>query len=97
MAKKKDDLFKKYSITVNLRLSGAMLVRTPAVKLFCRAIIGRRKKAFTLFYNPIEKSLDPLVCEGCGDSTYHLDSCDQLHLLCLRCGQRCPVCASAST
>ncbi|MBC2744433.1 MAG: hypothetical protein HGJ93_15685 [Desulfosarcina sp.] len=35
MAKKKDDLFKKYSIKVKLKLSGSMLIRTPAVKLFC--------------------------------------------------------------
>lgn len=92
LAKKKDDLFKKYSIKVKLELSGAMLIRTPAVKLFCQATIGRRKKPVTLFYNPIDKSLDPLVCEGCGDGTYQIQFCDQLHLLCPRCGQHCPVC-----
>ena len=43
-----------------------MLIRTPAVKLFCQATIGRSRKPFTLFYNPIDKSLDPLVCNGCG-------------------------------
>ena len=47
LAKKKDDLFKKYSIKVKLELSGAMLIRTPAVKLFCQATIGRRKKPIT--------------------------------------------------
>jgi hypothetical protein len=46
MTKKKEDLFKKYSIRVNLRLSSVMLIRTPAVKLFCRAEVGRRQKQF---------------------------------------------------
>lgn len=96
MAKKKDDLFKKYSIKVRLELSGAMLIRTPAVKLFCKATIGRRKKAFTLFYNPIDKSLDPLVCNGCGCGTVYVHFCDRLHLLCPGCVKRCPVCASGS-
>jgi hypothetical protein len=72
LAKKKDDLFKKYSIRVNLWLIGAMLIRTPALKLFCEATVGRRKKPFALFYNPINKSIDPLVCEGCGDGMVHI-------------------------
>ena len=92
LTKKKDDLFKKYSINVELALSGAMLIRTPAVKLFCQATIGRRKKPLTLFYNPINKSLDPLVCEGCGDGTYQIHFCDGLHLLCSQCRPSCPVC-----
>jgi hypothetical protein len=96
MAKKKDDLFKKYSIKVNIRLSGVMLIRTPAVKLYCQATIGRRKKPFTLFYNPINKSLDPLVCDGCGQPTTSIHFCDRLHLLCSGCAPACPVCAGGS-
>jgi hypothetical protein len=94
MAKKRDDLFKKYSIKVTIELGGAMLIRTPAVKLFCKATVGRRKKPFTLFYNPIDKSLDPLVCDGCADGTVNLHFCEGLHLLCPRCAPHCPVCAS---
>ena len=96
MAKKKDDLFKKYSIKVTLDLCGAMLIHTPAVKLFCNASIGRRKKAFTLFYNPIGKSLDPLVCEGCGNISNHIHFCKQMHLLCPQCANNCPACAEGS-
>lgn len=94
MAKKKDDLFKKYSIKVKFELSGAMLIRTPAVKLFCRAAIGRRTQQVTFFYNPIDKSLDPLVCAGCGEGTYQIHFCDHHHLLCPQCGQKCPLCAA---
>jgi len=90
--KKKNDLFKKYSIKINLWLIGAMLIRTPAVKLFCEATVGRRKRQLTLFYNPVNKSIDPLVCEGCGNGIAHIIFCDQLHSLCPRCGQSCPAC-----
>ena len=96
MAKKKDDLFKKYSIRIKIQLSGAMLIRTPAVKLFCEAAVGRRKKPFTLFYNPIDKSLDPLVCEGCRHAATSLHFCDRLHFLCTACTKGCTACSSAS-
>jgi len=96
VAKKKDDLFKKYSIKVKLELSGAMLIHTPAVKVFCQATIGRRKKPFTLLYNPIDKSLDPLVCNGCGQATTDIHFCDRLHLLCTGCAQACPACDTGS-
>jgi uncharacterized small protein (DUF1192 family) len=94
MAKKKNDLFKKYSIKVRLDLCGAMLIRTPAVKLFCKAAVGRRHKAFSLFYNPIDKSLDPLVCDGCGNTATSIRFCNRMHLLCPQCQTGCPACAA---
>ncbi|MFZ0240784.1 MAG: hypothetical protein WAL90_03985 [Desulfobacterales bacterium] len=93
MEKKKHDLFKKYSIKVKFELSGALLIRTPAIKLLCNATIGRQQKTLTLYYNPIAKSLDPLVCGACGEGTYSLHFCDNLHLLCPRCASKCPLCA----
>jgi hypothetical protein len=93
LAKKKDDLYKKYSIKVDLGLVGALLVRTPAVKLFGEATVGRRKKPLSLLYNPINKSIDPLVCAGCGGGMRHIHFCDHLHPLCSGCARRCPVCA----
>jgi hypothetical protein len=95
MEKKKHDLFKKYSIKVKFELSGAMLIRTPAVKLLCNATIGRRQKPLSFYYNPIDKSLDPLVCGGCGDGTYHLYFCGNLHPLCSGCAPKCPLCTRA--
>lgn len=97
MEKKKDDLFKKYSIKVSFDLSGAMLIRTPAVKLLCSAVSGRRQRPVPLYYNPIDKSLDPLVCAGCGDGTHQIHFCRDLHPLCPRCAPQCPLCAAAGT
>lgn len=93
MAKKKADLFKKYSIKVTLGLVSALLIRTPAVKLFGEATIGRRKKPLTLLYNPVNKSIDPVVCAGCGAGTRQIHFCDRLHPLCPGCVRHCPACA----
>jgi hypothetical protein len=87
MTKKKNDLFNKYSIKLEFELSGAMLIRTPAVKLFCRAAIGRRRQPFTLYYNPIDKSIDPVACAGCGEGTYQVQFDNHRHLLCPQCRQ----------
>jgi hypothetical protein len=92
LAKKKDDLHKKYSIRVQVGLSGAMRINTPAVKLFCQATMGRKQIPVTAYYNPVGKVLDPLVCEGCGTGTYQANFCDRSHLLCSSCSFDCPVC-----
>jgi hypothetical protein len=93
LAKKKDDLLKKYSVRVKVGLSGAMRLRTPAVKLSCQAIMGKREIPVSLYYNPINKKLDPLVCQGCGDGAYQVCFCAQAHLLCSSCSPNCPACS----
>ena len=92
LARKTDDLFKKYSIRVNIKLCGAMLIRTPAVKVLYRVSVGRKKKRLTLIYNPANKSMDPMVCRACGASTFSVNFCRYLHPLCPNCSQECPVC-----
>ncbi len=92
LTKKKDDLFKKYSIKVKITLCGLMLITTPAVKILYRTSIGRKNKQFSLIYNPISKRIDPLVCEACKKSTFNVYFCDNLHLLCPDCIGKCPIC-----
>jgi hypothetical protein len=92
LARKKDDLFKKYSIRIAIVPCAVLLVATPAVKVLLRVAIGRKQKAISAFYNPVTKTMDPLVCEGCQGSATQLSFCDRAHLLCLECTGRCPVC-----
>lgn len=92
LSAKKEDLFKKYSITVQLRLCAALLVRSPAVKVLAGVAVGRAKKQLTFFYNPVLKALDPVVCAGCGQAAYQIQFCTRLHLLCRKCAQACPIC-----
>ena len=92
LARKRDDLFKKYSIRLKVEPCGAMFVRTPAVRVLYRVSIGRKRKTLPLTYNPVTRSMDPLVCQGCGRSIWNVHFCDQRHLLCSWCNEECPVC-----
>ena len=92
LARKKDDLFKKYSIRIAIVPCAVLLVSTPAVKVLMTVAIGKKQKTLSAFYNPITKTMDPLVCEGCRGSARRVDFCDQTHLLCPNCAGRCPVC-----
>jgi len=92
LERKKEDLFKKYSIRVKLELCGGIWIHTPAAKVLYRVSFGKKQKQLPMVFNPVTKSMDPLVCDGCGDSTYNIGSCDNLHVLCPACRGDCPVC-----
>ena len=92
LERKKADLFKKYSIRVKLKLCGGIQIRTPAVKILYQTSVGRKQKQLSMIYNPVTKSMDPLVCDGCGDSTFNIRFCDRLHILCPACSTKCPAC-----
>jgi len=92
LERKRDDLFKKYSIKVKVEPCAAMLINTPAVKVLYNISIGRSRKNVSLIYNPVTKAMDPLVCQGCGKSITSVYFCNQLHLLCSMCSEKCPLC-----
>lgn len=92
LERKRDDLFKKYSIKVNVEPCAVMLINTPAVKVLYNIFIRRTRKNVSLIYNPVTKALDPLVCQGCGKSITNIYFCNHLHLLCSMCSEKCPLC-----
>ncbi len=92
MARKKDDLQKKYSIRLKVIPCALMIVSMPAVQVLCRVSVGKKQKSIPLFYNPVTKGMDPAVCDGCCASTTRITFCDRFHLLCPTCAERCPVC-----
>lgn len=92
LERKKDDLFKKYSIRVSVEPCAVMLVNTPAVKVLYNVFIRRARKNVSLIYNPVTRALDPLVCQNCGKSIVNVYFCDNLHLLCSRCSEKCSLC-----
>lgn len=92
LAQKIDDLLKKYSIRVKIKLCAAMLIQTRAVKILYRLSVGREPQRLSMIYNPSNKSLDPQVCRSCGISTFSLYFCTQLHPICPSCKDRCSAC-----
>lgn len=92
LSRKKDELFKKYSIKVKIEPCAAMVISTLAIKILYRTSIGKKSKNLSLIYNPVTKSIDPLVCEACGRSVTNVHFCAHPHLICQVCSNRCPVC-----
>jgi hypothetical protein len=92
LARKRDGLFKKYSIRISAVPCAGPLVSTPAVEVLLSVAIGKKQKSLSAFYNPVTKTLDPLVCEGCQSSSTRFSFCAEAHLLCQDCGGRCPIC-----
>ncbi|MBI9082063.1 MAG: hypothetical protein JEZ11_00615 [Desulfobacterales bacterium] len=92
MARKQNDLLKKYSIKISVRPCSLMQIKTEAVKLLFRASIGKDTKTISMIYNPVTKTMDPLVCQGCGLHTYRCTFCSRRHLLCPNCAEQCPAC-----
>jgi hypothetical protein len=92
LERKKADLFKKYSIKVKLGLCGTMRIRTHAALILYQTRLGRKQKQLSMIYNPVTKSMEPLVCEGCGESIFSIRFCDRLHVLCPECSRKCPAC-----
>jgi hypothetical protein len=92
LERKIDDLYKKYSVCITIEPAAAMLIRTPAVKILYKAMIGKRKVSLGLYFNPLTKQLDPFRCQGCGQSINHITFCRKLHLLCSSCALSCQIC-----
>jgi hypothetical protein len=92
LAKKKEDLLKKYSIRIKITPCAGLFIRMPAVKILCEAHVGREKRPLSLIYSPLTKVLDPFVCDGCGRSVTSISFCPHHHALCSRCQEKCPVC-----
>jgi hypothetical protein len=95
MARKKEDLHKKYSIRLKVVPCTLMIVSMPALRVLCRVSIGKKQKSIPFFYNPVTKNMDPAVCDGCTASTACIGFCDRFHLLCPACAARCPICSGS--
>lgn len=93
LERKKDDLYKKYSIHLKITPCAAMLIRMPTVSVLYRVIAGKQKQGLSLTYNPLTRIIEPLVCRGCGRSISTVYWCDKSHLLCFECHRNCPVCS----
>ncbi len=86
LAAKREDLFKKYTIRTQMKLGGAMLLKSPVVKVIFHIAVGKNKQTLFLIYNPVTKSIEPLPCHGCGRGTYKPFFGSKMEILCPDCG-----------
>ncbi|MEW6218681.1 MAG: hypothetical protein AB1634_03990 [Thermodesulfobacteriota bacterium] len=93
LARKEEDLVKKYSLRVAVQPAAVMLIQMPVARVLYEVAVGRAKKDLSLTYNPLTKALEPVACEGCGGGLTRGQLCPAMHLLCPACGPRCPRCA----
>lgn len=85
LAAKQKDLLNKYSIRVKVSLAAVMAVTTPGIKVLFNTVSGKQKRTLSMIYNPVTKSMDPLVCEACGQSMYRIAFSKDLRLVCASC------------
>ncbi|MBE0477976.1 hypothetical protein IBX65_02495 [Candidatus Aerophobetes bacterium] len=93
--RKKEDLKDRYSLKVSLSPFSACRIYLP--KVVTRYDVQRKsqEKSILFFWNPLLKErepIEPLVCDACGEETYGVFLCDQLHTLCPHCHFSCPGC-----
>lgn len=85
LARKTDDLFKKYSIKVRMNPAAARIIRTPVKKIICKLSIGRKNKRLFLTYNPVTRAIEPPACDRCDKNITHIHFSSNLELLCFEC------------
>lgn len=90
-AKETDALY-KYSIRIEADCRAALRILTPALRISFELRRKKESRPLSLFWNPITKKLDPLLCEGCGENLYRIITCNAPHLLCSACSTQCPLC-----
>ena len=90
---KKEDLLNKYSIKISFEPVAAIAILSPCIKILTEVLSGRQKASISIIYNPVSKQPDPLVCKSCGDSSYTVGVCDNMHVICPECLQNgCKFC-----
>ncbi len=92
LAMKKNDLFKKYSIQVTVSPVAALHISMPVVRIIYKVKSRNRKRTISMYWNPLTKKLEPVVCEGCGINATELFVCRETHILCPDCSENCPLC-----
>ncbi|OGQ97939.1 MAG: hypothetical protein A2284_11485 [Deltaproteobacteria bacterium RIFOXYA12_FULL_61_11] len=91
-ANKRQDLLKKYTLTVTMRCCAALVLDLPVVKVAVALQRGRENLKQELTYQPLLKGFEPLRCRACGTATTVIAHCRQGHLLCPSCRPTAPCC-----
>jgi len=89
---KRADLEKKYATRINVRLFSAAQFIVPSGAAKVELLFKKNRPVLTIPWNPVTRSLEDLVCDGCQANTSHIYFCPKLHLLCEKCHGFCITC-----
>lgn len=89
MNRKIEDLQQKYQIRVTLTGCAALRFLVPIVRLTVEFRYKKLLRELRLNYNPISRSLDPLVCEHCKLTTRTVFPCDKKSIIYFYCPECC--------
>lgn len=90
MTRKVEDLKQKYQIQVTLTSCAALRFLVPVVRLTVEIRYRKLSQEIRLIYNPITRSLDPLVCERCRTTTRSISAEEkkgEIRFCCPKCSQ----------
>jgi hypothetical protein len=91
-ATKIEDLVRKYSLRVRVKLAGCLVVSAPVREIPLLLIRKKEQRRRVMHWNPALRLLEPLLCEACGGRAHPLYLCDRVHCLCKDCWAPCPHC-----
>jgi hypothetical protein len=89
---KLEDLVRKYSLRVEVRLADVLTLHLPVREIALRLIRKKEECTHTLHWNPVLKRLELPLCEKCGRGAQPLFLCEKIHCLCAVCWSACPGC-----
>jgi len=91
MNRKIEDLQHKYQIHVTITGCAALRFLVPIVRLSVEFRYKKLLRELRLNYNPISRSLDPLVCEHCKSTTRTIFPCEKKSELRFYCADCCEL------
>lgn len=92
LRQKKEDLWHKYSIQINVKLINACRIFLPVVQGLYEILRSKFRREERFFWNSLLKKVEPLACESCLRDSYSFYICDHLHRVCPQCFVNCSHC-----
>jgi len=94
--RRRQDLRRRYTVTLRIEPLGVLAVRVPGLRARIRIQRRKRERHAHLGWNPIARQLDRWLCAACGAEAAAPHVCDEMHLLCPACSPECPGCGRPS-
>ncbi len=82
----------KYRLEADVKLVGVRTILVPNVRMAVSFKGGRKSRETELEYDEVSLEIPPMRCEGCDVELKDAGVCDEGHIICARCEQKCALC-----